>query len=339
MTMSEGQYQASQVDPPRPKNGAEALTRAGVEAARAQIAQQPAAPVPQYMTGFEGAASAPFPAESAAVLAAPVDEREVEIRSDGIVYLPGVAYRRILTRAFGAGAWALLPRGPSRERDGLVIYHGALFVLGRFVSEAVGECQTRAGMSYASSLEGARTDCLTRCCKDLGIATELWDPAWREGWLAKYAVKEWRDGKNGERGKWHWSLKAARGDIGARNVGGHDAPKAESARGDGAAGETTSAVSTGSPTTSAETPAADTGEAPTDAEVMELQRAAVALKWKGPRAKNWLRKHFGVETANGLTRQQCADALELLKAAAIDDMDATYGQVFDRLVTDGRVRR
>lgn len=72
---------------------------------------------------------------------------------------------------------------------------------------------------------------------------------------------------------------------------------------------------------------------------MELQRAAVALKWKGPRAKNWLRKHFGVETANGLTRQQCADALELLKAAAIDDMDATYGQVFDRLVTDGRVRR
>jgi len=324
-----------------------ALTRAGVEAARAQVAQQPAAAVPQYATGFEGAAAAPFPAEAAAVLAAPVDEREVEIRSDGIVYLPGVAYRRILTRAFGAGAWALLPRGPSRERDGLVIYHGALFVLGRFVSEAVGECQTRGGMSYASSLEGARTDALTRCCKDLGVATELWDPAWREQWLAKYAVKEWRDGKNGERGKWHWSLKAARGDIGARNVGGHDAPKGPSADGHAAPSsaptqERTSAGSAAEPTgatSAAPTSHADTGEAPSEAEVMELQRAAVALKWKGPRARNWLKKHFGVETANGLTARQCTDALELLKAAAIDDMDATYGQVFDRLVSEGRVRR
>jgi len=311
-----------------------ALTRAGVEAARAQISQQPAAAVPQYATGFEGAAAAPFPAEAAAVLAAPVDEREVEIRSDGIVYLPGVAYRRILTRAFGAGAWALLPRGPSRERDGLVIYHGALFVLGRFVSEAVGECQTRNGMSYASSLEGARTDALTRCCKDLGVATELWDPAWREQWLAKYATKEWRDGKNGERGKWHWSLKAARGDIGARNVGGHDAPKAE------AATETAASVAAAG-AGPAETKVAnhDTGVAPSDGEIMELQRAAVALGWKAPQAKKWLAKHFGVDSANALTKRQAGDALELLKAAAVDDMDATYGQVFDRLVAEGRVRR
>ena len=83
----------------------------------------------------------------------------------------------------------------------------------------------------------------------------------------------------------------------------------------------------------------DTGEAPSDDEITALQQAAVALRWKAPQAKKWLAKHFGVDAANALTKRQAGDALELLKAAAIDDMDATYGQVFDRLVAEGRVRR
>jgi hypothetical protein len=342
-------------------NGAQALTRAATEQRQAAA---PAAVVmpPQYFAGFDGAAASPFSLEAAAVLAAPVNDLEVEIREDGIVYLPGVAYRRILTRAFGAGAWAILPRGPARTMGDLVVYHGALVVLGRFVSEAVGECQTRFGMSYASSLEGARTDCLTRCCKDLGVATELWDPAWRASWQAKYADKKWVDGKDGKKGRYSWSLKAkaAAGEtLAGRNVG---APKAETGS-SGSAPEaqpdkSSTQGTTSSGTVSASKPSTtgpsagstprdtspddvpvvgDTGEAPSDDQIAALQKQAVALKWKGPKARAWLKKHFGVETATALTLRQAEDAMMLLIAAGKDDMDKEYGDLLALMEREGRV--
>src|SRR5678816_3824301 len=135
----------------------------------------------------DGMAMEPFPEAARRILAEPVNPHDVEIKPDGIVFLPGVAYRRILTRAFGAGGWAIAPRSPARymKDNNIVAYHGALYCLGRFVAEAVGECFYRdnnPNMSYASCVEGAKTDALGRCCKDLGIGTEMWDANWREQW-------------------------------------------------------------------------------------------------------------------------------------------------------------
>lgn len=312
-----------------------ALTRAGVEAARAQVAQQPA-PAPQYATGFEGAAMSPFPAEAVAVLGAPVAEDEVELRDDGIVFMPGVWYRRQLSRAFGPGAWALLPRGPSRRDGEIVMYHGGLYILGRFVSEAMGECEARWGMSYASALEGARTDCLSRCCKDLGMAAELWDKAWRDGWQAKYAVKEWKDGKDGKKGRYWFSRVGAKKGVAlveGRNAGGPEAPK----------GEATAAVDAALAEVKAQNeqtaaPAADTGEAP-GADMLTAIRAAVKeLAWKKSYAIVWLRNNFGVPSLDALSERQAADALQLLTAAKVDDNDVTYGEVRAKLIAEGRVR-
>lgn len=302
----------------------QALSRVATEArAPAEPAKAPV--VAQYATGFEGAASAPFAPEAAAVLAASVNPDEVEIRTDGIVYLPGVAYRRILTRAFGAGAWALLPRGPVRTvGEGGVTYPGALYILGRFVSEAVGECRKNAGMSEASAIEGARTDCLTRCCKDLGMATELWDPTWRESWKAKYAVK------NGD--KWYLRDKATGGNLATgRNVG-TPAPKAETpTHGASVASDTPSGSDTPMATS-------DTGEAPDEDTITAIRKAVKALTWKPAYAKIWLNGAFGVSTPDALTAQQSADAMQLLTAAQVDDGDVTYGEVRARLVAAGRVK-
>jgi hypothetical protein len=330
-------------------NGAQALTRAATEQRQA-AAPAPVVMPPQYFAGFDGAAASPFSPEAAAVLAAPVNDLEVEIREDGIVYLPGVAYRRILTRAFGAGAWAILPRGPARTMGDLVVYHGALVILGRFVSEAMGECQTRFGMSYASSLEGARTDCLTRCCKDLGVATELWDPAWRASWQAKYADKAWKEATEpGKKGRYSWKLKAkaAAGEtLAGRNVGTPKAdgpadhssaptPAKTSAAPAAEAPAATSAVRTSPPD---DVPVVgDTGEAPSDDQIAALQKQAVALKWKGPKARAWLKKHFGVETATALTLRQAEDAMMLLIAAGKDDMDKEYGDLLALMEREGRV--
>lgn len=149
---------------------------------------------PQYSRGFDGVATGAFPQTAIEVIQAPLERNLVEVKPDGIVYLPWVHFNARLNKAFGPGAHALVPRGPARTMGNLVTYHGALYILGRFVSEAVGECNyipSNSSMSYASALEGAKSDCLTRCCKTLGIGMEMWDPSWRESWLAEFCLKSW----------------------------------------------------------------------------------------------------------------------------------------------------
>jgi len=383
------------------------LTRAAVQA-RPVVAQAvaPQVFVPQYAAGFDGASMSPFPEKAIAVLGESVNEEEVELRDDGIVFMPGVWYRRQLFRAFGPGAWALLPRGPERTDGQTVLYKGGLYVLGRFVSEAVGECEKRWGMSYASALEGARTDCLSRCCKDLGMAAELWDKAWRDSWLAKYSVKEWRNPTEAQlrenpkaRGRWFFSRVDGKKDaelVEGRNAGQEVEPAQGSRKCEfcggwtvgnmrgrcakGAKADTDAAVaatieancpkgepSESGPRESARTQGSssasgashsraphdsppddvpsipvdrpgDTGEAPNPVVITELQRMAKALKWSGPHARNWLKKHFGVESSGALTADQATAAHEMLEAAMVDDEDRTYSEVRDRLIAAGRVR-
>jgi hypothetical protein len=96
-------------------------------------------------------------------------------------------------------------------------------------------------------------------------------------------------------------------------------------------------VSDGAPT---DVPAVgpDTGEAPSDDQIAELQRLARAAKWANAKARNWLAKHFGVQSSTALTKRQAEDARDLLIAAALDDMDAEYGALMERLASEGRVR-
>lgn len=123
-----------------------------------------------------------------------IDPRIIEIRPDGIAYLPGVWFRKILISAFGAGKWSLHPRKDGikiDKQERTVYWHGALYVKGAYVSEAVGQHQYYSGStgSYGNSVESAKTDCLTRCCKDLGIGSELWDPQYVRNWMRDYTEK------------------------------------------------------------------------------------------------------------------------------------------------------
>ena len=54
----------------------------------------------------------------------------------------------------------------------------ALFCCGRYVSQSVGEhtFYGQGNMVYGKAMEAAKSNALVRCCKDLGIASELWDP-------------------------------------------------------------------------------------------------------------------------------------------------------------------
>lgn len=161
---------------------------------------------------YTGIAAEPFTKEQAETLMERIPDEDIEIRPDGLIYLPEIRYRRVLNRTFGPGAWALLPRSID-VRDGMLYYRGALFVHGRFVSEAIGEQPYTPGndrMSYATAAEAAKSNCLVRCCKDLGIASDLWDPSFIRAWLAKFAIEVWCTSRqDSSKRKKFWRKKAA----------------------------------------------------------------------------------------------------------------------------------
>ncbi|SPQ26766.1 ea4ebcd1-c763-4e88-82b6-e90ff19731a1 [Thermothielavioides terrestris] len=129
-----------------------------------------------WSSSFHGLSTTPFSPETAAVLMQPLDPLDIEIKPDGIIYLPEIKYRRILNKAFGPGGWGLAPRGELVVGEKVVTREFALVVHGRFIAQARGECQYFSEETIPTAGEGCKSNALLRCCKDLGIASELWDP-------------------------------------------------------------------------------------------------------------------------------------------------------------------
>lgn len=144
-----------------------------------------------WTSSFHGLGTSTFPPETAAILQARLNPDDIEVKPDGVIYLPEIKYRRILNSAFGPGGWGLAPRGELMVQDRLVTREYALVVHGRFVGQARGEQQyfTEDGVSTAA--EGCKSNALMRCCKDLGIASELWDPRFIRKFMKEYAVQQW----------------------------------------------------------------------------------------------------------------------------------------------------
>lgn len=94
--------------------------------------------------------------------------------TDGLIYLPEIKYRRILNRAFGPGGWGLAPRGEHTISPKNISREYALICSGRFVSQARGEQDFFDISGLPTASEGCKSNALMRCCKDLGIASELW---------------------------------------------------------------------------------------------------------------------------------------------------------------------
>ena len=86
-----------------------------------------------WSTSFHGLADAPFSKEAASVLLQPLKAGDVEIKPDGIIYLPEIKYRRVLNQAFGPGGWGLAPRGASTVTAKAVTREYALLAHGRSV--------------------------------------------------------------------------------------------------------------------------------------------------------------------------------------------------------------
>jgi len=143
------------------------------------------------------------------ILYAKVDERDVEIRPDGLVYLPWMEYETRLRKAFGLG-YALIPQGLPKLENNLVLWGHWLIIQGCPMGFSFGQQEyfpNNYTMTYGDAIEGAKSNVLMRLCKGIGISLELWKPSWVRKWKAKYATYIW--GKNKRTGKDEkiWSKK------------------------------------------------------------------------------------------------------------------------------------
>lgn len=86
-----------------------------------------------WARSFHGLSAEPFAKEAADTLLTPVPFDDVEIKPDGIIYLPEIKYRRILNKAFGPGGWGLAPRGETIVTAKAVTREYALLAHGRSV--------------------------------------------------------------------------------------------------------------------------------------------------------------------------------------------------------------
>ena len=155
----------------------------------------------EWGTSFAGLGERSFSKEAVDVLMAPINEADVEIKPDGLIYLPEIKYRRILNRAFGPGGWGMAPRSETNVGQGIVSREWVLICQGRFVATARGEQEFFKPSGVPTASEGAKSNALMRCCKDLGVSSELWDPRFIRTFRKKHCVEVWAQDTAGKKKK------------------------------------------------------------------------------------------------------------------------------------------
>ncbi|SNX87581.1 probable MGM101 - mitochondrial genome maintenance protein [Melanopsichium pennsylvanicum] len=155
----------------------------------------------EWGTSFAGLGERSFSKEAIEILMSPVNEADVEIKPDGLIYLPEIKYRRILNRAFGPGGWGMAPRSETNVGQGIVSREWVLICQGRFVATARGEQEFFKPSGVPTASEGAKSNALMRCCKDLGISSELWDPRFIRQFRKKHCVEVWAQDTAGKKKK------------------------------------------------------------------------------------------------------------------------------------------
>ncbi|KAI9268052.1 mitochondrial genome maintenance MGM101-domain-containing protein, partial [Phascolomyces articulosus] len=160
-----------------------------------------------WSKSFYGLSTQPFSQEISDILMQPLEAADIEIKPDGMLYLPEIKYRRILNKAFGPGGWGLAPRGEHSISPKNISREYALICHGRYISQSRGEQDyfDQSGLPTAS--EGCKSNALMRCCKDLGIASELWDPTFIRKFKKKYCTEVWAEHVTTKKKKKLWRKK------------------------------------------------------------------------------------------------------------------------------------
>lgn len=110
--------------------------------ATSDVAPQEAVGVPviDWANSFHGISSKPVTEEQFKVLMQPINEKDIEVKPDGVIYLPEIKYRRRLNEAFGPMGWGMIPKGEPVVGNTIVTREYALIVGGRYVYRVIPAC-------------------------------------------------------------------------------------------------------------------------------------------------------------------------------------------------------
>lgn len=75
------------------------------------------------------------------------------------------------------------------------------------MAQARGEQQYFSEDGVSTAAEGCKSNALMRCCKDLGIASELWDPRFIRKFMKAHAVQQWVEHVTTKKKKQIWLRK------------------------------------------------------------------------------------------------------------------------------------
>lgn len=75
------------------------------------------------------------------------------------------------------------------------------------MAQARGEQQYFSEEGISTAAEGCKSNALMRCCKDLVIASELWDPRFIRRFLKEYAQQVWVEHVTTKKRKQIWLRK------------------------------------------------------------------------------------------------------------------------------------
>jgi len=167
----------------------ESIPSSGALALAPLLDTPPTGTTTDWSRSYHGLSTQPFPHEVADMLQAAIDPLDIEVKPDGMIYLPEIKYRRILNKAFGPGGWGLAPRSETNVGPKIVSREYALVCLGRLVAIARGEQEYFDPSGIPTATEACKSNALMRCCKDLGVASELWDPRFIREFKKEYCLE------------------------------------------------------------------------------------------------------------------------------------------------------
>lgn len=146
--------------------------------------------------------------EQEGILYADVNKEDIEIRPDGLIYLPWMEYVTRLRKAFNMG-WGIIPDGKPAPMGIFVLWGFYLVIQGKLAGYALGQQEyypNNPKMTWGDACEGAKSNALMRLCKGLGISLELWQPKFIKSWIKEYAEEYETKDRNGKKVK-RWRKK------------------------------------------------------------------------------------------------------------------------------------
>lgn len=163
----------------------------------------------QIALGELGLVEVKFTPEEEAVLDQPVRLEDIRVKPTGQPYVSHPSYTRRFNRAFGRGAWALVPVSKPMLQKTSVVVPYVFHVHGKPIAFAMGEqeyFEHNREQTYGDALEATVASALRRFAKRLGVGLEMWDRDFIDRYLQEHCVRVGVAAKDGQI-KYLWRRK------------------------------------------------------------------------------------------------------------------------------------